>query len=76
MGDISPTEEKELDIFLLQKGRSGRYFSSGGKEWDIFLLQKGRSMAGNWLIGSSLIRSFCSNQMSDCESFAEIAQDK
>ena len=35
--------------------------------------------AGNSLICSSLIcsfRSFCSNQMSDCERFAQIAQDK
>ena len=36
--------------------------------------KKGR--AGNLLICSSLIRSFRSNQMSDCEGFAQIAQDK
>ena len=28
------------------------------------------------LIAHSLIRSFCSNQMSDCERFTQIAQDK
>ena len=32
--------------------------------------------AGNLLIRSSLIRSFRSNQMSNCEQFAQIAQDK
>ena len=32
--------------------------------------------AGNSLIRSSLIHSFCSNQMSDCERFAQITQDK
>ena len=32
--------------------------------------------AGNSLIRSSLICSFCSNQMSDCERFAQITQDK
>ena len=32
--------------------------------------------AGNLLIRSSLICSFCSNQMCDCELFAQIAQDK
>ena len=36
----------------------------------------GACRAGNSLICSSLIRSFCSNQMSDCERFAKIAQDK
>ena len=51
MGDISPTEEKEGEIFLLQKGRRGRYFSyrregvgyispTEGKEWEIFLLRR------------------------------------
>ena len=34
------------------------------------------SRAGNSLIRSSLICSFCSNQMSYCERFAQIAQDK
>ena len=34
------------------------------------------SRAGNLLIRSSLIGSFCSNQMSDCEQFAQIVQDK
>ena len=32
--------------------------------------------AGNLLIPSSLISSFCSNQMSNCEQFAQITQDK
>ena len=32
--------------------------------------------AGNSLIRSSLIHSFRSNQMSNCERFAQIAQDK
>ena len=32
--------------------------------------------AVNLLICSSLIRSFWSNQLSDCEQFAQIAQDK
>ena len=32
--------------------------------------------AGNLLVRASLIRSFPSNQMSDCERFAQIAQDK
>ena len=32
--------------------------------------------AGNLPICSSLIRSFCSNQISDCERFAQIAKDK
>ena len=36
----------------------------------------GACRAGNSLICSSLIRSFCSNQMNDCERFAKIAQDK
>ena len=39
-----------------------------------FRRAKGR--AGNSLICSSLIRSFRSNQMRDCERFAQIAQEK
>ena len=38
--------------------------------------QSWSARAGNLLIRSSLICSFCSNQMSDCERFAQIAQDK
>ena len=36
----------------------------------------GIGRAGNSLIRSLLIRSFRSTQMSDCERFAQIAQDK
>ena len=42
--------------------------------WPLFRMVKYR--AGNLLIRSLLIRSFCSNQMSDCERFAQITQDK
>ena len=34
------------------------------------------SRAGNLVLRSSHIRSFCSIQMSDCEGFSQIAQDK
>ena len=44
--------------------------------WPAALEKLQRTRAGNLLIRSSLIRSFCSNQMSDCERFAQIAQDK
>ena len=41
----------------------------------IFCIYQGWEFA-NSLIAHSLICSFCSNQMSDCERFAQITQDK
>ena len=53
-----------------------RLLTKNERPW---VIRSGRTFfcrAGNLLICSSLIRSFCSNQMSDCERFAQITQDK
>ena len=56
--------------------KSLRLLTKNERPW---VIRSGRTFfcrAGNLLICSSLICSFCSTQMSYCERFAQIAQDK